>query len=263
MLSNRLIATGALAAVAVLLQLTDAPNPSAITLLSRRSHAPIQVIGIAPDGSVSSSNWSGYAATGGTGSVSVAKGSWVVPKVSCSGTAYSAFWVGIDGYSSRTVEQTGTDSDCSGGSPRYYAWYEFYPQASHLVSGLNVSPGDKMYAEITFSGGKFKAYIKNESTGKSSTHTSSIHGDRKSAEWIAEAPSSAGGELPLANFGTVLFGKDHTSVADTNYATINGKSKPVGSLSSVDKITMNGGGSDRAIPSALSSDKTSFSVAKD
>ena len=78
-----------------------------------------------------STNWSGYAVTGPDGSVTDVKGSWKVPDVVCSspGTpnSYASFWVGIDGYGSNTVEQIGTDSDCSGGNAVYYAWYEFYP----------------------------------------------------------------------------------------------------------------------------------------
>ena len=42
----------------------------------------------------------------------------------------SAFWVGLDGYSSTSVEQLGTDSDCVSGKPSYYAWYEMYPNPS-------------------------------------------------------------------------------------------------------------------------------------
>ena len=38
-------------------------------------------------------------------------------------TAYSSFWVGIDGFSSSSVEQMGTDSDVVNGIPTYYAWY--------------------------------------------------------------------------------------------------------------------------------------------
>jgi len=52
-----------------------------------------------------------------------------------------------DGASS-TVEQTGTDSDCSGSSPSYYAWYEFYPHPSYLISGVPVSPGNHMSASV-------------------------------------------------------------------------------------------------------------------
>src|SRR5262245_7033344 len=58
-----------------------------------------------------SSNWSGYAVTGGR--YTSVSASWTEPSVSCSGTAYSSFWVGLDGDTSGTVEQTGTDADCS------------------------------------------------------------------------------------------------------------------------------------------------------
>src|SRR5690348_12236358 len=61
-----------------------------------------------------STNWSGYAVTGPNGSVSSVQGSWIVPSVTCAkhSATYSSYWVGIDGFSSGTVEQTGTDSDC-------------------------------------------------------------------------------------------------------------------------------------------------------
>ena len=79
---------------------------------------------------VQSSNWSGYAAETNlndpaSGAVTAVSGSWVVPKVtptSNSSTAYSSVWVGIDGYSSSTVEQIGTDSDVVNGQVQYYAW---------------------------------------------------------------------------------------------------------------------------------------------
>ena len=53
-----------------------------------------------------------------------------MPTVSGSGPTYSSVWVGIDGYSSNTVEQIGTEQDVSAnGKTSYYAWYEMYPQA--------------------------------------------------------------------------------------------------------------------------------------
>src|SRR4051794_21275294 len=60
---------------------------------------------------VQSSNWSGYAVTGTPGSITDVKGSWIVPGIqgACGTTdSYSSFWIGIDGYSSNTVEQIGT-----------------------------------------------------------------------------------------------------------------------------------------------------------
>src|SRR5438874_2260156 len=76
-----------------------------------------------------STNWSGYAVQTNLQSpqrdaVTDVKGQWQVPQVSCgAGNTYSSVWVGIDGYSDGTVEQTGTEQDCSGGQAKYSAWY--------------------------------------------------------------------------------------------------------------------------------------------
>src|SRR5579883_2452296 len=132
-----------------------------------------------------STNWSGYAATGSTyTSVST---SFTQPSVDCSkGNGYSSFWVGLDGYSSNTVEQTGTEADCSGGAASYYAWYEMYPKFP--VNYRNtVRLGDSTE-------GWSQSVTKKLSNAK-----------RSSAEVIVEAPSSSGGVLPLADFGTVSF----------------------------------------------------------
>ena len=70
-----------------------------------------------------SSNWSGYSAVNGR--YTSVSANWTQPSASCtSTTTYSSFWVGLDGDGSSTVEQTGTSADCSGGVPKYYAWYE-------------------------------------------------------------------------------------------------------------------------------------------
>src|SRR5574337_1127022 len=91
-----------------------APVQAAGPLHSAR-HAPIIKVK-----NSTSINWSGYANTGTT--FKVVKGSWTQPSVTCgaSETSYSSFWVGIDGDTTNTVEQTGTDSDCSSGTPTYY-----------------------------------------------------------------------------------------------------------------------------------------------
>jgi Peptidase A4 family len=75
-----------------------------------------------------------------------------VPAVTGSATAYSSFWVGIDGFNAGTVEQIGTDSDISRGSPLYYAWFEFYPSPMYQITSLSVRPGDVMSATVTYSG---------------------------------------------------------------------------------------------------------------
>src|SRR5213594_499911 len=190
-----------------------------MTFLTVASALPTPQLLVAPrlsHDSVTSTNWSGFAVTGPTNSVTDAKGSWIVPSIqgSCSSTnQYSSFWVGIDGYSSGTVEQTGTDSDCQDGVPTYYAWYEFYPHPSFIFSSLTIHPGDRMSAEAHFSGRTFTVTIADTTTGASASKFAKVNSaQRSSAEWIAEAPSSSGGVLPLANFGTASFGTGGVSL---------------------------------------------------
>ena len=230
---------------------------------------PIPKLSLAPklfhdNGTSNSTNWSGYAVTGPTGSVTSVSGSWIVPTVTGSKrtTAYSSFWVGIDGFSSNTVEQTGTDSDWQRGRPVYYAWYEFYPNPMYQIS-MTVRPGNIMTASVTYSGGLFTVTITDKTTGTTFTKSSTVSGAQEnSAEWIAEAPSSYTGVLPLANFGTVKFGQDYTAVSGTCTAKVGETTGNIGSFrTSVQEITMvTNSGATKALPSALSSDGTSFTV---
>src|SRR6266536_4456074 len=154
---------------------------------------------------VASTNWSGYAANGST--YTSVSASWVEPTGHCSsGRQYSSFWVGLDGFNSSTVEQTGSEVDCNGSTPVYYSWYEMYP-AFPVNFSNTVRPGDVFNASVTFnSGSSFTLFLQDVTQGWSHTISASLSGAaRSSAEVIAEAPSSNGGVLPLANFGTVNF----------------------------------------------------------
>ena len=126
------------------------------------------------------------------------------PTATCSGTAYSSFWVGLDGDTSNSVEQTGTDADCSGSTPQYYAWYEMYPKYPVNLRGT-VRPGDKMTASVTTSGsGRFTLRSSDSTQGWTNTTNARLKSAKlASAEVIAEAPYISGGVLRLANFGTV------------------------------------------------------------
>jgi hypothetical protein len=151
-----------------------------------------------------STNWSGYAATGSKyTSVST---TFKQPAVKCSsGDQYSSFWVGLDGDGSDSVEQTGTEADCSGSTAEYSAWYELYP-AYPVTYSNTVRPGDEITETVTFSGtDTYTMTIKDTTEGwtKTTKKASSGHA-RSSAEVIAEAPYS-GGVLPLADFGKVSF----------------------------------------------------------
>jgi hypothetical protein len=202
-----------------------------------------------------------------SGSVSAVNASWIEPSISkCPTRAeYAAFWVGIDGYSSTSVEQTGTDSDCSHGKAVYYAWYEFYPSPSHKITTLTISPGDVIFASVSYSTttAKFTTVLTDTTTGKTFTTSAAVKSAaRSSAEWIAEAPSSVTGVLPLAPFGTVGFGFDHTALASTGSATIGTTTALMGTFAGPVLINMinHTGKLTKASTSAVSTDDTSFTV---
>jgi hypothetical protein len=255
---------GVLLALTTVAWRADGPNSTQVPTPVARHHDPI-IIHERHGRNVTSTNWSGYAVAGAKGSVTDVKASWIVPAIAgtCPSTEqYSSFWVGIDGYSSNTVEQIGTDSDCQNGKPVYYAWYEFYPHPSFLVNGLTISPGDKISAEVSADAkGVFTVTLADISTGKTFGGSSKIpSAAQSSAEWIAEAPSS-GGVLPLADFNVVDYGQDHTAVSPTCYTTIGRASGLIGSFPGNVEITMvNSSGATEALPSGLSTDGSSFSV---
>jgi Peptidase A4 family len=226
--------------------------------------------------SVQSSNWGGYAVTGASGSVTAALASWTVPSATCGSaeTSYSSFWVGIDGFSSSTVEQTGTDSDCSNGVATYYAWYEFYPKPSRGIGSISVHPGDEIGAVVVYSAktGLFTDAIRDFTTGQQFSTSSAVSGaQRSSAEFILESPALCGllkcHLASLANFGTVAFGQDNTGLTlrINCAAQINGVTGSIGSFgSAVQQITMVSQSNPtvvKASPSALSNDGTSFTAA--
>jgi hypothetical protein len=194
-----------------------------------------------------STNWSGYAVTGANGAFSSVSASWTEPTATCSGNRrrtdqYASFWVGLDGYSSDSVEQTGTDSDCVGTSPSYYGWYEMYP--AYPVNFSNtVKPGDSMSASVTFSGTETYTLVLTDNTqGWMQKVTKNQTGlDRSSAEVITEAPSSTSGVLPLADFGTVTY-----SVSAANGTSL-------GSQSPTEIIMVNNSGDDKDSTSPIGS----------
>ena len=195
-----------------------------------------------------STNWAGYAATGGPFTKVSAK--WTQPSVKCSSTnTYSVFWVGLDGFNSSTVEQTGSAGFCQGGSPVYFAWYEVYPKEPIIEINKPVKPGDAFSASATsVTSTSFKLIISDSTQHWTYKTTQTLTGAAlSSAEVIAEAPSNSGGVLPLADFGTVHF----TS------SMVNGKS--LGSFSPTEIVMVTSGGTVKAQPSALSGG-TAFSV---
>jgi peptidase A4-like protein len=228
-----------------------------------REHGPRKALGLHPDRVIDgvtvaeSSNWSGYAVTGAW--FTQVKGSWTVPAVDCTALPDSSasFWVGLDGWVTDTVEQTGTDSDCDGETAHYYSWFEFFPNAGVTITSVPVSPGDQMSAEVIYNGTEFAVSITNESTGNSYRKSAIVAlAQRVSAEWIAEMNG-----YRLSEFDTVFFGEDYTGVRGTNYAVDESTSGSIGAfVNHVWESVLVNGKSVEAVPSSLSADGTSFAV---
>jgi hypothetical protein len=226
---------------------------AAIRHLSVGQHATDHAVGHASRfkalTQVQSTNWSGYADTSTT--FSTATGNWTEPSVSCtSRTSYAAFWVGIDGFTSGSVEQDGTLAECSGGSAFYFTWWEMYPTNAIQVVGSSVQPGDSISASVVRSGTSYTLKVTDAShSANSFTTTQSCSGcANSSAEWIAEAPSGSRGVLPLANFHSWTL-----SAATVNSGVI--------SSFTDDEITMiDSSGRVKAQPGALNGSGNGFSV---
>jgi len=267
-------------------------------MVALRKHIPAQIRRKRNQSESESYNWSGYAVTGANGSVTDVKASWVVPSVNntCSSVpnGYAAFWTGIDGWNSNTVEQIGTDSDCVNlegtktGTPTYYAWFEFYPQDAYLIGNYNsrtgacesdcVAPLDVISAEVKFtssgssgprrrSSQVFTVIIADETKGWSFTTSSAVPGAQESsAEWIAEAPygcNTASGYCDLSNFGIADYGEEFAPVSNTvtASATIGGVTNALGSFANVEQAIMvnyPSGSSVMAQPAPLQDNGTSF-----
>jgi hypothetical protein len=204
-------------------------------------------------GHSTSLNWSGYASINST--FTDVNGSWTQPAATCNGkSTYSSFWLGLDGYSSSTVEQLGTEADCSKGKPVYYAWWEIFPDPSRTVSRFVVTPGVTYTAEVKVVAGDLTLTLSGGGNQPFSLTTGVGSASLSSAEWIAEAPSmctkSGCHELALTNFGTVNF-----SDASTNGSAID---SPAWSFDPLTMVT--GNETVKAAPSGLDSTGSAFSV---
>lgn len=196
-------------------------------------------------------NWSGYAAAGTPGQFTSVSTSWKQPAVTCGATnTFSSFWAGLDGDNSSTVEQTGTEADCSNGTAAYSGWWEMFPNAPVFYNNP-VQPGDAMTASVTSNGnGNFTLTLSDATAGwTQTTQQTNANAQLGSAEIIAEAPSN-GNVLPLSNFGTVTFSND----------TANGA--PIGNANAAALTMVSQNGVTEATPSALAGGN-SFTVTWD
>ncbi|MFB5189535.1 G1 family glutamic endopeptidase [Alicyclobacillus fastidiosus] len=184
----------------------------------------------------SSTNWSGYAISSDVnGTYKSVTASWKVPTVKppsgtqssslwgwlgrwlaslfgvgpSSSDAYSATWIGIDGFTNSNLIQAGTAQNIVNGSPQYYAWWEILPAAETEISPVEypVSGGDVMAVSIAQQGdGTWQIQLQNQTRGWTFTKSGIQYtGPQTSVEWIEEAPEVNGSVTALANYGEVYF----------------------------------------------------------
>lgn len=185
-------------------------------------------------------NWSGMVSTGSGFTSTVS--SWVEPSVTCnSSDDLMAPWVGIDGYGSSSVEQTGVATDCSTGSPVYQAWYEMYP-ASPVYYSNTVKSGDHITATVSRSGTSYTLKLADTTQGWTKTTSKSYSGKNASADFVMESPTAS-----YPKFSKVTFSGDK----------VNGSALSNFSPVALDASNDNGY---EDHTSALSSSGTSFSI---
>ena len=253
---------------------------------------------------LASVNWGGYAVCdhsancaaviSGTGSpkkgsVTAVQGSWIVPAIVGGGRSTGAScpdqqntwydvadWVGIDGFVSSTVEQTGTAVDCYYGQAYYYAWVEFYPAPS--ISVFNVTAGDVITAQVNMVGTTpasstpgnlycpasnapcpvFRTTITDQTSHKTfiSARTAVPGAQTDSAEWISESAAYGIGGL----LGLLALTQTNNVRFFSSSATIHGNTRSIQSWGSnvywLLMVNLNFGQNEECSPAACSTPST-------
>jgi peptidase A4-like protein len=168
-----------------------------------------------------STNWSGYVADNRT--FNSASGTWQMPEANCSAVkgqkeTVATFFIGLDGFNSGTVEQTGVDAICIGKTEFYEPWYEFYPEAA-VFSNNPVSPRDNLTADVSVSSDGSTVTTTLSDPDQGWTLTSPEHSTAglalNSADWIVESPAHA-----LTNYGSVTYGSASATNSSGHTGTI-------------------------------------------
>jgi hypothetical protein len=230
--------------------------------------------------------WSGYVVPGGP--FGFMSGSWAVPFVAAGTGGESSHWIGIDGYGTEDLIQTGTEADYNTGSflgigagTSYYAWFELVPQTQcgflfitsncHSDIGYKVFPGDQMYASITSVGpplpgsnAPWRLVLQDLAPDNQWTFTTTQSfeaGQLATAEWILEAST------------VCILSCDVQALPDfypnVTFDSFNGKLQELGfdlagatnpAFTAYEALSMNNPPAQFATPSAPDSDQDGFTV---
>lgn len=150
------------------------------------------------DGVSSFGHMAGYVWSGPVRAVAA---SWWVPRMSGAGDAHASTWIGAQasGVPRRSpFIQVGTVEDRGLSRPAAYAafWTDttrgFHPQ---ILFGVHA--GDAVSTALTLTGGRWRVYVVDTTSGRSATFSTSEEGvaDFNLAEWLQENPSEISGRI--------------------------------------------------------------------
>jgi hypothetical protein len=157
-------------------------------------------------------NWAGYAVTRKGVKFKRITATFFVPFLDCAASpggtlgTFSSAWVGLDGFSTKTVEQDGISADCAPNTstPEYAAWYETFPNPERQTK-IVIHPGDSITASVTFNSttSKYRMALTDNTNHHSfavSQKCATSVCKRTSAEFISEAPTVNGAQASLADY---------------------------------------------------------------
>ena len=184
-------------------------------------------------------NWSGYAVPAQANQpITAVNGSWIVPLIRNAPPGFSSSWIGIGGYRSNDLIQTGTAS--SGRLEGNYAWYEILPaNETRITSGCRgdnnctVRQGDRIASTVEFVGGKsWLIALTNWGTSTAAPQwtwstTVSYASSMSSAEWVFEAPTIGLSALPVGLQTLPAYAPHAKFLAGGSYR-VNGVTRPLG-----------------------------------
>lgn len=227
-------------------RVTDAQGRTATVSLSITVAAV--TVRVAP--SQQSTNWSGYALDGGP--FTRASGTFNVPTLTNTfGSASDSQWIGVDGDQpgNEDLIQAGVAEDFSSfGGLDIYAWWEILPASETRIESLAVQPGDSVTVTLQqLAAGSWSIGVVDNTSGQSFSTTQAYNGRGDSAEWIVEAPTLGSGRI--SSLGPYTPDVTFSNMSWTGTGTV------------FNPISLSQHGGTVSVPSPLSPDQTSFTVA--
>jgi hypothetical protein len=216
-------------------------------------------------------HWSGYADLSTKGSVSSVEASFVLPSVTCNSSSPQEqemyFFAALDNLSkSDDFEYAGALAYCPLGysTPSYYA----INNVSFIISTVTPNAGDIISASISVVSGNFVYNVTDITNGETSVQTASAgSASLNSAEVLTDTGNCGNAtvqiDCPITIFKSVSFGGSSTHITGTCYATIGGKTEPIGGFGTSTKLfkgvtTNEAGNVTDLATSALNIKETSF-----